>query len=58
MNTQSLSREEKVRQRAHELWESEGRPEGKHLEHWQQAEQDILAEADTATDPYQEAKKS
>jgi hypothetical protein len=29
---------EKVKARAHEIWESEGRPHGRDLEHWQQAE--------------------
>ena len=30
-------RDEKIRQRAYELWEQEGRPEGRHSEHWEQA---------------------
>ena len=28
---------ERVRQKAYELWEKEGRPEGKHEDHWHQA---------------------
>jgi hypothetical protein len=30
-------REHQVRQRAYALWESEGRPEGQHDEHWHRA---------------------
>jgi len=29
--------EHDIRNRAYAIWEDEGRPEGKHLEHWQQA---------------------
>lgn len=32
-----MKNEERIRQRAHELWESEGRPEGRHIAHWEQA---------------------
>lgn len=28
------SREDRIRQRAHEIWEREGRPEGRHEVHW------------------------
>jgi hypothetical protein len=31
----------KIRARAHELWVQQGRPEGQHLEHWQQAEAEL-----------------
>jgi hypothetical protein len=30
-------REDRIRQRAHAIWEAEGRPEGRHEAHWQQA---------------------
>ncbi|TGV75838.1 DUF2934 domain-containing protein [Mesorhizobium sp. M00.F.Ca.ET.149.01.1.1] len=30
-------RHERIRQRAHEIWEKAGRPEGAHMEHWEQA---------------------
>ncbi|HZP20631.1 MAG TPA: DUF2934 domain-containing protein [Bauldia sp.] len=30
-------REARLRQRAYELWEKAGRPEGRHEEHWYQA---------------------
>lgn len=32
---------ERIRQRAHEIWESEGRPEGREADHWSRAEQDL-----------------
>jgi hypothetical protein len=32
-----MDREELIRQRAHELWEREGRPEGRDAAHWKQA---------------------
>lgn len=39
-------REDRIRQRAHEIWEREGQPEGKHDEHWAQATAEIAAEDD------------
>jgi hypothetical protein len=35
----SQDREERVRQRAHEMWEPEGRPEGQAQNHWDRAAQ-------------------
>jgi len=32
----------RIRQRANEIWESEGRPEGRHDDHWLQAEREIM----------------
>ena len=34
-------REEAIRQRAHALWQQEGRPDGRDLEHWLRAEAEI-----------------
>ena len=34
-------REDRIRQRAHEMWEMEGRPEGHAQEHWDRAAQDV-----------------
>jgi hypothetical protein len=34
----------RVEQRAYELWEREGRPEGRHDHHWAEAERQIAAE--------------
>ena len=36
--------EQRVRERAYHLWESEGRPSGRHAEHWCVSEQAMLAE--------------
>lgn len=40
----------RVRARAYELWEREGRPEGRHIAHWLQASREI-AEEDAAPVP-------
>ncbi|WP_371832281.1 DUF2934 domain-containing protein [Paracoccus benzoatiresistens] len=37
---------QKVRERAHALWEQAGRPHGQGAEHWSQAEREIAAEED------------
>jgi hypothetical protein len=34
-------REDRIRQRAHELWEAEGRPEGQADRHWSRAAEDL-----------------
>ncbi|TPN76749.1 DUF2934 domain-containing protein [Mesorhizobium sp. CU2] len=34
-------RHERIRQRAHEIWEQAGRPEGAHMEHWEQATAEV-----------------
>jgi hypothetical protein len=33
--------DERIRQRAYEIWQAEGQPEGKDAEHWQQAREEI-----------------
>jgi hypothetical protein len=33
-----------IRERAHALWEADGRPEGRELQYWLRAEQELLAE--------------
>jgi hypothetical protein len=43
----SLPREEQVRARANAIWEREGRPEGRDLDHWHQAEQEVASEGTT-----------
>ena len=37
--------ERKIRERAHRLWESDGRPEGREHDHWHEAERQIMNEA-------------
>lgn len=39
--------QERIRQRAHEIWESEGRPEGRDSDHWSQAEQELRDQSDS-----------
>lgn len=41
--------DEKIRRRAYEIWEREGRPEGRESEHWQMAAAELAA-ARTKTD--------
>jgi hypothetical protein len=40
--------EERIRVLAYAIWEAEGRPDGKHLEHWLQARRLAAAEAPQA----------
>lgn len=37
------TRERLVRARAYEIWEAQGRPEGRALEHWLEAERESLS---------------
>jgi len=30
-----------IRKRAHQIWEEEGRPDGKHEEHWRRAKSEV-----------------
>ena len=32
---------QQIRERAYELWEREGRPHGRHMDHWTQAEREV-----------------
>ena len=43
-----FEREQRIRKRAHALWEREGRPEGRNEEHWAQACREIDTEEHTA----------
>lgn len=42
---ESADREEKIRARAHEIWEHEGRPAGRADLHWEQARREIEFES-------------
>ena len=44
----SDDKQDRIRQRAHAIWEGQGRPEGQDREHWAQATREIEAE-DKAT---------
>jgi hypothetical protein len=39
-----MEREDRIRERAHCIWEEEGRPEGRHQQHWQRACNEIDTE--------------
>jgi hypothetical protein len=41
----------KTEERAYALWEGEGRPDGRHLDHWCQAEAETTVSADTGSIP-------
>jgi Protein of unknown function (DUF2934) len=41
----------RIRERAHAIWEREGRPEGREVAHWQMAAAEIAAEAAPARKP-------
>jgi Protein of unknown function (DUF2934) len=47
----NASPEESVRARAYALWEEEGRPDGKHLEHWRRAASETVPELAPAPAP-------
>jgi hypothetical protein len=34
---------QRIRERSYQLWEQGGRPEGRHLDHWHQAERELVA---------------
>lgn len=38
--------EARIRERAYQIWEREGRPQGMHLEHWRRAEQEVKSQAE------------
>lgn len=35
---------ERIAERAHQIWEADGRPEGRHAEHWAQAKEELRRE--------------
>ena len=41
---------EAIRKRAHEIWDREGRPEGRHDEHWRKAEAELAAAGDQGSE--------
>lgn len=43
-------RDEEIRKRAYEIWEKEGRPEGKHQDHWSEAEREFGSSAEDHSD--------
>jgi hypothetical protein len=67
-----MADEDKIKQRAHQIGEAEGRPHGRDREHWEQAAREIAAEgkakskktaagggkAKTAAETYRESRDS
>ena len=47
--TETSSRDERITSLAHQMWEDEGRPEGKAEEHWARAAALVDEEADEET---------
>jgi hypothetical protein len=45
-----IAKEEPIRERAYAIWEEEGRPEGRHLDHWLRAAAEWLLEVAEAKD--------
>ena len=43
---QASTPEDVIKMRAYAIWENEGRPEGKHLEHWRVAAREVAVTAD------------
>jgi hypothetical protein len=43
-------RKNRIRARAHSLWENEGRPNSRHMDHWLQAEREIDKEGEVEGD--------
>ena len=41
MEDKKKPEESRIRDRAYQLWEDQGKPEGKHEEHWHQAEREL-----------------
>ena len=53
----ATDRQERIRHRAHEIWEKQGRPHGADYQHWDQATREIDAE-DAAKKPAAKAGAS
>ena len=51
-------RTKRVAQRAYELWDQQGRPDGRHHEHWLEAERQLDSEAGNEPSPSAEVNQS
>ena len=47
----AVRRSDRIRDRAHEIWEREGRPDGQHAAHWRRAEQELGEHPETPLGP-------
>ncbi|TGQ66644.1 MAG: DUF2934 domain-containing protein [Mesorhizobium sp.] len=55
--TMTDDRQERIRNRAHQIWQEEGQPAGQHERHWHQAAADVDRE-DSGTKPPMAKKPS
>jgi hypothetical protein len=55
-----VERDERIRQRAYEIWEREGRPHGREADHWRMAVDELIEELKDAklTQPFPEDRGS
>ncbi len=51
-------RQKRIEQRAHDIWVAEGRPHGKHDEHWHRAEREIAREGTKGSSTGSRAKST
>jgi Protein of unknown function (DUF2934) len=49
-------REQAIRERAYAIWDDEGRPDGKDLDHWLRAEAEIISATERRAGPSLTAK--
>jgi hypothetical protein len=49
--------EQRIRHRAYQLWEQEGRPHGREHEHWQRARSEVMAAQHGEPTPAQKSSK-
>ena len=54
----SSDKKEAIHKKAYEIWEAEGRPEGKHEEHWSRAEEEMTEPKKAAAKQAPHAKKA
>jgi len=54
----ATDRQDRIRHRAHEIWEKQGRPHGADYQHWDQATREIDAEDAAAKKPAAKASAS
>ncbi len=54
----ATDRHDRIRHRAHEIWEKQGRPHGADQQHWDQATREIDAEDSAAKKPAAKAGAS
>ncbi|QKD06583.1 DUF2934 domain-containing protein [Mesorhizobium loti] len=56
--TMTDDRQERIRNRAHQIWQQEGQPAGQHERHWHQAAADVDLEDATGKSAKKPSKKA